>query len=69
MNEITFQKDEYESEKMMWDDISNVMQILTRAGYVMKFWCDEKGLGIYCLEFDYEDEGIARKCLVWEDNE
>lgn len=35
----------------------------------MKFWCDEKSLGIYCLEFDYADLGLAKKTLVWEDNE
>mgnify|MGYP006972485316 CR=1 FL=1 len=68
MNEIAFDKSEYESEEQMWADISNVMQILTRTGYVMKFWCDEKSFGIYCLEFDYADPMLAKKELVWEDN-
>lgn len=68
MSEITFDKSEYESEEQMWNDISSVMQILIRTGYVMKFWCDEKPLGIYCLEFDYADPVLARKELVWEDN-
>lgn len=35
----------------------------------MKFWCDEKALGIYCLEFDYAAPELANKELVWEDNE
>lgn len=69
MNEITFDKTEYESEKDMWGDIADVIKILTRAGYVVKFWCDEKPLGIYCLEFDYADPALAKKELVWEDNE
>lgn len=69
MSEITFDKTEYESEKEMWEDISSLIKILTRAGYVMKFWCDEKSLGIYRLEFDYAAPEIAKKELVWEDFE
>lgn len=69
MNEITFDKIEYESEKEMWKDITSLIKILTRAGYVMKFWCDKKAIGIYCLEFDYANPLLAKKELVWEDNE
>jgi hypothetical protein len=69
MNEMTFDKTGYESEKEMWEDITSLIKILTRAGYVMKFWCDEKALGIYCLQFDYADQALANKELVWEDNE
>lgn len=69
MSEITFDKTEYESEKEMWEDITSLIKILTRAGYVMKFWCDEKSLGIYCLEFDYADPALAKKKLIWEDIE
>lgn len=68
MSEITFCKTEYESEKEMWEDITSLIKILTR-GYVVKFWCDEKSLGIYCLEFDYADPVLAKKELVWEDIE
>lgn len=69
MSEIIFDKTEYESEKGMWEDITSLIKILTHAGYVMKFWCEEKALGIYCLEFDYADSVLAKKELVWEDNE
>ena len=69
MSEITFDKTEYESENEMWEDITSLIKILTRAGYVMKFWCDEKSLGIYCLEFDYADPVLAKKKLIWEDIE
>lgn len=31
MNEITFDKTEYESEKDMWGDIADVIKILTRG--------------------------------------
>lgn len=69
MNEITFDKTNYESEKEMWEDITSLIKILDHAGYSMKFWCDEKSLGIYVLEFDYADPALAKKELVWEDIE
>lgn len=67
MNTITFCKEYYGSEDEMWKDIQALVKILTRADYVMKFYCDEPELGIYVLEFDSRDEGIATKTLVWED--
>ena len=69
MSAITFDKTEYDSEKEMWEDITSLIKVLTRAGYVMKFWCDEKSLGIYCLEFDYAAPVLAKKELIWEDIE
>lgn len=32
MNEMTFDKTEYESEKEMWEDITSLIKILTRGG-------------------------------------
>lgn len=69
MSEITFDKTEYESEEEMWKDIFALIKILTHTDYVMKFWCDEKSLGIYCLEFDYTDPALAKKELIWEEVE
>lgn len=61
MNEITFDKTNYESEKEMWEDITSLIKILDHAGYSIKFWCDEKSLGIYCLEFDYTGPHISEE--------
>ena len=69
MSEITFDKTDYESEKEMWEDITSLIKILTRAGYVMKLQCDEKSLGIDWLEFDYTDPALAKKELIGEDIE
>lgn len=65
-NEITFTIEDYEGNATeMFADIGKVLKILTKNGYVCTFDCDEPGLQIYVIEFDYEDEELCDMKPYW----
>ena len=65
VNEVVFVKERYDKESDMWADILAQMKILTTNDYVIKFYCDEAGLGIYCLEYDRKDPQLCDRHLWW----
>lgn len=70
MNSLVFSKDSYEGNtEKMWKDMQDTLRILTDNDYMVKFYCDERGLGIYVIEYDYADPALGGKELVWEDIE
>lgn len=73
-NTICFSLDSYKNKyletedarRKMFDDISRFMRILVKNGYMCKFYCDEPGLEIYVIQFDYKDEEMCGGSLEWE---
>ena len=64
-NEITFTKDNYDDERDMWFDIQDTIRILSNLEYEIQFYCDEKGLGIYCLKFNYRNQEFGCPHIEW----
>ena len=64
-NAIVFCKDHYEKEADMWKAISDTLRILTNEEYIAVFRCDEQGLGIYVIEYDYESEDLCDVRPYW----
>lgn len=68
---ITFAKNNYDNEEQMWDDIRDTLRILSKQDYQFKFYCDEQGVGVYVLQFNYKDVNMSGISLDWvgEDTE
>ena len=65
-NEITFCLEDYAgNETEMFAEIARVLEILTKNGYVCTFACDEPGLQIYVIEFEYADDELAEVKPYW----
>ena len=66
-NEITFCLEDYSDEEDMFRDIATTLKILTHKGsYECQFYCDEAGLGIYCLKYNYSPEkGFGNSVIEW----
>lgn len=64
MNNLVFCSDNYENEIEMWNDIKEALRILTHNDYIIKFYCDEHSLGIYCIQYNAAPE-LSGKELVW----
>lgn len=66
MNSLVFSKDTYDDNmEKMWEDMRDTLRILTNNDYMVKFYCDEKGIGIYVIEYDYADSALGGEELVW----
>lgn len=66
MNSLVFSKDTYDDNmEKMWEDMRDTLRILTNNDYMVKFYCDEKGIGIYVIEYDYADPALGGEELVW----
>lgn len=66
MNTLVFCLDKYENECKMWNDIKETLRILTYNGYIIKFYCDEPSLGIYCIQYDTTPELSGRELVLEE---
>lgn len=78
VNSVTFTTDKYfvakyetnaEEKKiqMMWQDISNLLRILTKQGYVCKVYDDDTN--IIVVEYNYGDAEFGGPYLTWIDDE
>ena len=52
----------------LFEVMGKLLEVLLSSGYVCKVRADEPGLGIYVIEFDYDNE-LAHNELVWIDPE
>lgn len=66
-NEMVFCKDKYKTEDEMWDDIRDFLRILTKQNMEVEFYCDEQGLGIYCVHYNYHDHEYGYASIEWLD--
>ena len=64
-NEMVFQKDCYEDEYMMWEDINAFIHTLLQNDYVCHVRCDEKGLGIYVVEYNPDTPDLSDYRSTW----
>ena len=53
----------------LFEVMGELLKILTNSGYVCKVRADEPGIGIYVIEFDYDNSEMAKYELVWIDTE
>lgn len=53
----------------LFEVMGELLKVLTTSGYVCKVRVDEPGLGIYVIEYDYDDSELAKYELVWIDSE
>ena len=66
VNELVLTKEDHGDK--LFEVMSNVLEVLLNSGYVCKVRADEPGLGIYVIEYDYDNDLTTNK-LVWIDSE
>ena len=66
VNEIVLERDDHGDK--LFEVMGELLKILTNSGYVCKVRADEPGLGIYVIEYDYNNE-LTNNELVWIDTE
>ena len=64
--EIVFSLEAYnENQDVMWIDISKLLQVLCRAGYIAKIYADNGSEDIIVVQFHYQDENLASGTCDW----
>lgn len=66
-NSITLCRDEFGDK--LFEKLGELIDILTKANYVLKVYCDEPGLGIYVIQYQYKDPDYTSVRLEWYDEE
>ena len=66
-NSITICRDHYQSEEEMWAAITSLLKTLTKENMDIQFYCDEQGLGIYCIHYNSREFGEYELDWVGED--
>lgn len=66
VNELVLTREDHGDK--LFEVMSNVLKVLLNSGYVCKVRADEPGLGIYVIEYDYDNE-LTNNVLVWIDSE
>lgn len=67
VNNITVDRSKYQNEHDFWDEVGNLIRILSNLGYTISARWDagDKNLGIFVIEFDYEDPQLASRFNTW----
>ena len=66
VNELVLTREDHGDK--LFEVMGKVLNILLNSGYVCKVRADEPGLGIYVIEYDYDNE-LTNNVLVWIDSE
>ena len=66
VNELVLTREDHGDK--LFEVMSNALKVLLNSGYVCKVRADEPGLGIYVIEYDYDNE-LTTNVLVWIDSE
>jgi len=66
VNELVLTREDHGDK--LFDVMANVLKVLLDSGYVCKVRADEPGLGIYIIEYDYDNE-LTSNVLLWVDSE
>lgn len=66
VNELVLTREDHGDK--LFDVMSKALNVLLNSDYVCKVRADEPGLGIYVIEYDYDNELTTNK-LVWIDTE
>lgn len=62
-NRITFDVSKYGSEEEMFREVMKVVQVLIAQEYICILSYDD--VGIYCLDFNYDDEAMGTSYPYW----
>lgn len=64
MNKIYIDSDTYgsDNEHELWEDITTIMKILTKNGYILSF---DKDLSLYTITYDLKNIELADSCCYW----
>ena len=62
-NEMTFDRNLYDTEAEMWKDIAEFIEILLRNKYICTVRDEE--CGIYVIHFELDDETIGTPYPYW----
>ena len=66
---MTFCTERYELENEMWEDLKTFLQIITKNGYVAVVRADDVGLGVYLVDYNYDDEAMGCEMPFWLSDE
>ena len=66
VNELVLTKEDHGDK--LFEVMSDTLKILLDSGYVCKVRADEPGIGIYVIEYDYDNE-LTSNVLLWVDSE
>ena len=65
VNELVLTREDHGDK--LFEVMGNVLKVLLNSGYVCKVRADEPGLGIYVIEYDYDNE-LTSNVLLWVDS-
>ena len=65
VNRIVICRDNHESQEEFENAIRDAIMLLMNEGYVMVVRYDEPGLGIVCIDFDYDDIELSGHHPCW----
>lgn len=65
INTITICRDTYETQEDFENAIKKAVMVLLDNGYIMTVNYDEPGLGIVCINFETDDQGIGTDYPYW----
>ena len=66
VNELVLTREDHGDK--LFDVLGEALNILLNSGYVCKVRADEPGIGIYVIEYDYDNE-LTSNVLLWVDSE
>lgn len=66
VNELVLTREDHGDK--LFEVMGDVLKVLLNSGYVCKVRADESGLGIYVIEYDYDND-LTTNMLVWIDSE
>ena len=67
INSVTFTKEKLGNK--LFETMGQFIEILVKTGYICRVYADEPGLGIYVVEFDYDNPELTPNELIWVNTE
>lgn len=65
VNSITICKEDYETQEDFENAIKKAVMVLLKNRYIMTVRYDEPGLGIVCIDFEYDDLCMGSPYPYW----
>lgn len=65
INRIVISRENHDTQEEFENAIRDAVMLLMNEGYVMVVRYDEPGLGIVCIDFDYEDVMLSNRYPCW----
>lgn len=66
MNKLTMMRENYKTDEDFNLALGNAVRFFADNDYQMKCYWDDKDIGVFVIEFDYQDVGLSGWELVWE---